>query len=317
MAKRIRVPLPGMELGHVNAYLLECGGEYGLIDVGLATYDAAVGLLRGLKELGIKPSDIGYVFATHYHADHITLISLLSQLASPEYYMGEAELAFLQGVGGVSQFFSRLLEEFKRHGVPQQLLDEMARVAPMVRFKKAFEDVFDLPWRGVKDGEALPCGLRAVATPGHTPGHVVYAAQGYAFTGDHVLPKITPNVSWWFEVEGFNPLAEYLKSLEKVKALGRGLPAHGDELDIGKRVEEIEGHHRERLEDVSKAVEEPATAFEAARRIRWDIGPFDSLDPYNKLFAIGEALAHLYYLESLGAVEAVERGGVVVWRRKL
>jgi hypothetical protein len=50
---RLKIPLPGMELGHVNVYVLRCGDGYGLIDVCLATYDAALLLARGLKSLGI------------------------------------------------------------------------------------------------------------------------------------------------------------------------------------------------------------------------------------------------------------------------
>ena len=48
-------------------------------------------------------------------------------------------------------------------------------------------DVADLPgW-----------SLRAVHTPGHTPGHLCFAEErtGLLFSGDHVLPRITPNIS--------------------------------------------------------------------------------------------------------------------------
>jgi hypothetical protein len=57
------------------------------------------------------------------------------------------------------------------------------------------------------------------------------------------------------------------------------------------------------------------TAFEVARRIRWDVGPFDGLDVYNKFFAVGEALSHLVHLERRGLAESREIDGVVYWRR--
>ena len=56
--------------------------------------------------------------------------------------------------------------------------------------------------------------LRAVATPGHTQGHTVFAdlEQNLLFAGDHVLPRITPSVG--FEaVMGELPLGDYLRSL--------------------------------------------------------------------------------------------------------
>jgi len=82
---RIKVPLPGMELGHVNVYVLKCGDGFGLIDVGLATYEAALALLRGLKTLGIRPQEVAKVFLTHFHADHITLAQFLAEVASPDF----------------------------------------------------------------------------------------------------------------------------------------------------------------------------------------------------------------------------------------
>lgn len=313
--RRITVPLPGMELGHVNAYLVDCGGEYGLIDVGIATYEAAVGLLRGLRAEGVRPSDIGYVFITHFHADHTTLLPLLSELTAADCYIGEEELKLGRSFEG---FVEAIFEEYRRHGIPGALLDEVKRIAPMVKYRRAFEDLWRLPWRGVKDGELLPCGLKALWTPGHTPGHIVYVSAEGAYTGDHILPKITPNISWWYRaVEGFEPLAEYLKSLKKTRGLRRGFPAHGDVInELDKRIDELLRHHEERLADVLSALDRPMTAFEVAGRMHWDMGPFNSLDSFNKFFAIGEALSHLRYLESLGEVEAAEVGGTVVWRRR-
>ncbi len=312
--QRIKVPLPGMELGHVNAYLLDCGGEYALVDVGLATYEAAVGLLKGLKNIGVAPWRIAYIFVTHYHADHITLASLLAQLTSAEYYIGEAEL---KAVGSsFDEFLDNLFSEYARQGAPSSFLEEAKKVAPMVRFRKVFEEVWRLEWKGVKDGEELPCGLKAVWTPGHTPGHIVYVAKGGAFTGDHVLPKITPNISYWYKIEGYDPLGEYLKSLVKTKGLGVGYPAHGDAIpDLDARIDEILRHHEERLAEIESILAEgPMTAYEVARRVKWDIGPFDQLDVYNKFFAVGEALSHLVHLEFRGRVESREQNGLVYWR---
>ena len=40
----------------------------------------------------------------------------------------------------------------------------------------------------------LPCGLRAVLAPGHTPGNIVVVqrAEGWLFSGDQLLPEVTP-----------------------------------------------------------------------------------------------------------------------------
>ncbi len=61
--------------------------------------------------------------------------------------------------------------------------------------------------------------LRAVWTPGHTPGHLCFHDETHdlLLTGDHILPRITPNVSSYDLTD--NPLEEYLGSLEKLRGL--------------------------------------------------------------------------------------------------
>ncbi|MEM1598660.1 MAG: MBL fold metallo-hydrolase [Pyrobaculum sp.] len=307
---RLRLPLPGMELGHVNVYLLKCDEGYGIIDVGLATYEAALALIRGLKSLGVRPGDVAKVYVTHFHADHITLAQFLSEVASPDFYIGSEELRKV--ASSFDELAKIYAEEYKRHGAPPEVAEAFLKIHPMSRYRRSFEDVWKLPWRGVADGEALGCGLKAVWTPGHTPGHTVYQLGDALFTGDHVLPTITPNISW-YPWPGFNPLQSYLKSLEKVKKPLRGLPAHGDEIpNVAARAEEILRHHEQRLVEVLRALKEPMTTYQVARQISWNTGPFDNFDVYNKIFAIGEAYSHLLHLEAEGRVRRIE-GEKILW----
>ncbi|MCX8135465.1 MBL fold metallo-hydrolase [Pyrobaculum aerophilum] len=309
---RISLPLPGMELGHVNVYVVKCSDGYGLIDAGLATYDAALSLLRGLKSLGIKPSEITKVFITHYHADHITLAQFIAEVASPDFYIGEGEVS---EVATSFEDLARLYaEEYRRHGAPAEVAEAFLKIHPMSRYRKAFEDVWKLPWKRVKDGELLDCGLKALSTPGHTPGHTVYIYRDGVFTGDHILPKITPNISW-YPKKGFNPLKAYLNSLRKVYIKAKGYPAHGDEIsDITTQIDELVKHHEKRLGEILAVLKEPLTTYQVAQRIKWDAGSFENFDVYNKIFAIGEAYSHLLYLEEMGAVKRVEKD-VVYWTR--
>jgi glyoxylase-like metal-dependent hydrolase (beta-lactamase superfamily II) len=134
------------------------------------------------------------------------------------------------------------------------------------------------------------------------------------FTGDHVLPKITPNISW-YPIPDFNPLKEYLQSLRKVAWNTRAFPAHGDEMpDLSTRVAELLSHHERRLAEVLKILKEPMTTYQIAQRMAWDAGPFEQFDVYNKIFAIGEAYSHLLYLEEQGVVRRIEKD-VVYWTR--
>ena len=63
----------GLRYGNTNTYF--CGGL--LIDTDMAgTMNA---FRRELKRQGIRPEEIRYVFATHYHPDHMGLIGELMQ----------------------------------------------------------------------------------------------------------------------------------------------------------------------------------------------------------------------------------------------
>jgi hypothetical protein len=57
-----------MELGYVNVYVLRCKDGYGL-----ATYDGALSLVKGLKALGIRLTEMAKVYITHFHASHRAL----------------------------------------------------------------------------------------------------------------------------------------------------------------------------------------------------------------------------------------------------
>jgi glyoxylase-like metal-dependent hydrolase (beta-lactamase superfamily II) len=84
-------------------------------------------------------------------------------------------------------------------------------------------------------------GLKTVDCPGHTPGNlvVVHAAEGWLFSGDQLLPDITPTPGVHFiedpdgEVARIKTLPLFLHSLEGLKRLhiARCFPGHGEPFD--------------------------------------------------------------------------------------
>jgi glyoxylase-like metal-dependent hydrolase (beta-lactamase superfamily II) len=162
------------------------------------------------------------------------------------------------------------------------------------------------PDRWLADGAVLDLRsrtLRAIHTPGHTRGHVVFHDEAGAvlFAGDHVLPHITPSI-------GFQPsitrmaLRDYLGSLRLMLTLpdSRLLPAHGPVCDsTHDRVNELLAHHETRLEQTREAASAgPVTAYQAASAIPWTRRQrkLADLDPMSQLLAIGETAAHLEVL---------------------
>jgi glyoxylase-like metal-dependent hydrolase (beta-lactamase superfamily II) len=155
----------------------------------------------------------------------------------------------------------------------------------------------------------------AVATPGHTQGHYVFADadQGLLFAGDHVLPTITPSIGFeprWVE----QPLRDFLASLAKVRALPdlRLLPAHGPVTESSHaRIDELAAHHDHRLQLCVAAVAEGArTAWDVAGQIPWTRHERrrDELGPFDAVLAAFETLAHLDLLASRGELVRTEEG---------
>jgi glyoxylase-like metal-dependent hydrolase (beta-lactamase superfamily II) len=146
---------------------------------------------------------------------------------------------------------------------------------------------------------------------GHAPEHAALwcASRNVLISGDQVLPRITTNVAVWGSQPEANPLRQFLESMSRFAHLPADalvLPSH-DRVFRGLhlRIAELHAHHAQRLDRLLEACERPITAFQALpllfRR---------RLDDHQLMFAMGEAIAHLHYLEHAGRVRRVEDGGL-------
>jgi glyoxylase-like metal-dependent hydrolase (beta-lactamase superfamily II) len=203
-------------------------------------------------------------------------------------------------------------------GAPASHLEELvtsrqhtAQIGPMVRADRLIEhgDLVDAP--GLR--------LRAVWTPGHTPGHLCFhdEARDVLLTGDHILPRITPNVSSYDMTS--NPLADYLASLGTLRGMqpSEVLPAHEYRFtDLDSRLTDLTEHHRERLAEAERGLmaagSAGTTAWEAAMSVTWS-RPWANLASFQRQAAIGEVLSHLRYLQARGLVAESDIDGVGIW----
>jgi len=229
---RIPLPLPLDGLKAVNVYAITDPGGVDLIDAGMAIVAARERLTEALRELGYGLGDVRNFLVTHIHIDHYSLAVELRREFRTLISLGEDEranmLATREMINGTSSHRVFGAESLRRLGAAELIgsLSTLERHGPM------FADWED-PDRWVADGTDLDLRtrtLRAVHTPGHTLGHLVYhdAASEIMFAGDHVLPHITPSIG--FEPAGNRmALRDYLSSLARTLALpdARLLPAHG------------------------------------------------------------------------------------------
>jgi len=152
---------------------------------------------------------------------------------------------------------------------------------------------------------------------GHAPEHAcLWDRVGRVLiAGDQVLPKITTNVSVWPEQPGANPLRLYLDSLDRFQPMAPDtlvLPSHGLPFrGLHARLEYLRDHHAARLGEALDALVEPRTAAELVPALFRR-----QLDSHQLSFALGEALAHLHFLEAEGrAVRLIDTDGVHRFRK--
>jgi glyoxylase-like metal-dependent hydrolase (beta-lactamase superfamily II) len=309
---RIPLPLPMDALRAVNVYAIADDEGVDLIDGGIALVQARERLTAGLKELGYELGDIRNFFVTHIHADHYSLAVELRETLHNVISLGEGERANIEAMhemarSGANLMFGR--EVLHRMGA-DELAAQMRTAGENERARHPSFPEWDEPDRWLADGTDLDLRsrtLRAVHTPGHTRGHVVFhdAAADIMFAGDHILPHITPSI-------GFEPardrlaLGDFLTSLRRTLTLpdARLLPAHGPvTASTHDRVNELLAFHAQRLTETLHAVQSGcSTAFEAAHVIRWTrhLRQFSELDTMSQFMAVSETAAHLEVLAARG-----------------
>ena len=312
---RIPLPLPMDGLKAVNVYAIETDDGLTLIDGGWAIEVARELLEKCLRDVGYGFGDIRRFLVTHIHRDHYTMAAVLGKELGADVALGRGEepgLDLLNDLENLAEnpFVRALLTAGAADVAEEWVRDDERREMPDPAWW-AYPDMW-------LDGDLeIAVGARtidAVHTPGHTPGHYVYAdrADGLLFAGDHVLPTITPSIGFTMPPAA-HPLADFMASLAKVRSLPdlRILPAHGPLAPSSHtRVDELLAHHEDRLALSLGALSSgPATSQDVARQLPWTRHQraYDALDVFNRGMASMETKAHLELLVARG-VASVEEG---------
>ena len=312
----IPVPLPDNPLRNLNSYLIraEGGGRHLLIDTGFRRAECLDALQEGLAELGVRLEDTD-IFLTHLHSDHT---GLAGDLAAPgaRVYISREDGERLERFRAAAN--THRAEEYITLGFSAEEV-AFLRNSPM----RKYNCVKKLDFSFVADGDTLEYGgrrLRAVLTPGHTPGHLCLydAADRVMFLGDHVLFDITPNITTW---DGFSdPLGHYVHSLMDISIydVRLPLPAHrGISGSMPERIGTIIEHHGARIREMLDVLAAcpGLTPYELSGRMSWRVrGKSPSWADFplqQKWFAVGETAAHLEYLMQRSRVRCENVDGVL------
>jgi len=302
---RLPLPLPLPDLPLVNCYAIVGSDGLTLIDPGWKSEATERALLSHLSTtLDAGPAEVRRILVTHAHWDHYSHALDWSERHGTEVMLGKGEQKSIERLDLSKGSFPAQVELLRGAGAA-----ELAEAIATLPLEEHEVDIpFGPPGRWLKDGDEIDCGGRtvtAIATPGHTRGHMVYALDGLQFTGDHVLPRITPALAFEQEPQR-QPLASYLSSL-RLHLDGpdhRLLPAHGRVTpSVRLRARELLAHHDQRLAQVLDLVAGgKSTAYEAAEAMRWTrrAKTLDQLGPVHAMTAVLEVRAHLEFLVDRG-----------------
>jgi glyoxylase-like metal-dependent hydrolase (beta-lactamase superfamily II) len=126
------------------------------------------------------------------------------------------------------------------------------------------------------------------------------------FTGDHVLPRISPNIGISAQMMGRDALGEYLESLTAMRVWDDFEVCPGHEYrfrGLAARCDQLRDHHAARCREISEVIQSTGStsAWRTAEQLTWSRG-WSSLEGGNRRGALAETLAHIEYLRRRGII---------------
>lgn len=192
----------------VSTYVMKSGNDIVLFDAGLGVNGGGQTVAL-LEALGIKTTDVNYLYVSHFHGDHIGGMINDGQVVFPnaKVYVGKVE------------YDAWMAMPEDRNG---QVREIMGAYKDQLNFFE-FDDV-------------LPNGVKAINAVGHTPGHTVFQKAELLIIADLMhgaaLQMEHPEYNANFDMDKEQAAASRARILEYVKAnnlmmAGMHLPAPG------------------------------------------------------------------------------------------
>jgi glyoxylase-like metal-dependent hydrolase (beta-lactamase superfamily II) len=197
-----------------------------LVDTGLP--GKAGRLAQALRPMGSAVKEIRHVLVTHHHVDHTGSLAALCRETDATVYCSPVDAPIVRG--------DRMPPKLNRAKVSGRVLGPaIERLGP----KRAEPHTID---HALADGETLPIagGMRVIATPGHTAGHVSFLLDrdgGILVAGDAAGARGTkagPPVGAIFGM-ATEDIAEAVRSFQKLATFDfeAALTGHGNPVRSG------------------------------------------------------------------------------------
>lgn len=310
----IPAPLPFASPRWVNVYLIDDADGVTMIDCGVDWEPGHQAITDGLAVLGIDASSIHTLIVSHLHPDHVGMAPRLQREWGVSLLMHRKAATLYQRYNDTPGLAARTTRLADLHGVPTELKQAFADLGTRPDFMPRMSP----PDVVVDDGDVIPLGhgryLEVLHTPGHEQAHICLrdSATKILFSGDHVLPRITPVVMFDEDVD--DSLGLYLASLRRLVDLRIELtyPAHGVIVEHGgRRAEQIVVHHERRLSGMVDVVEpRPATAWTVMTSVYRPLA-----SPLEQRLGLRETVSHLEHLRLIGTLDLLAEAEPWHYRR--
>jgi glyoxylase-like metal-dependent hydrolase (beta-lactamase superfamily II) len=316
------MPLP-FALNHINLWLLADGEGHAAVDTGFALdpvkaawKSALAGPRSGIPGGQSQTRRLTRCIVTHCHPDHLGLAAWLERETGAGLWMSQGDYLaahmMAEQIGSYS--IPAMVEFFRRHGLEQARIDGL--IARGNGYKRGVPEI-PATYRRLFDRQVLRIGdheWQTIVGHGHAPEHMsLYCAElGVLISGDMLLPRISTNISVMASNPHGDPLGLFLASIDGLRALPEDtlvLPSHGRPFrGLHERVDQLHAHHAERCTVLLAAC---AGAAKSAAELIGVLFGRELPDPHQTMFAMGEAIAHLNYLEHAGKMQRIDDNGLV------
>lgn len=294
----LRIPNPFLE-GRNGVYVIH-SDPLTLIDTGVATEKAERELRQSLQDNNIAIQDIGRIVLTHKHIDHVGNAWWLQRESGAEILIHEIETASISDVDPRGHRWRDLiLRRFETWNVPEEMTTHASQASA---FAWEIQPAVPTP---LVAGQKIDLGggeLEIIHTPGHTKGSVCLKLDRLLFSGDHVLPNVSPNIGGG-DLRHSGLLTEFLASMITCRDLAPEidwvLPGHGEAFqNLSERCQKLYDHHQQRLDDMTDILQRqgPLNVYSMATEM------FGKITNMHVVLGCAEAQAHLEYLVDEGRV---------------
>lgn len=311
------VTLPKNPLKALNCFIIKSGDRTLVIDSGFDHPETEKMFFAGLEEVGAEVGKTD-MFLTHLHADHSGLAAKFKNKYEGKIYCSAIDTEYINKMN-VDLYSQNFVPILKSMGINAEVDFFETHPGLVYCIKEPIETIIS------KEGDKISIGdydFEVIDVSGHTPGHLALYDKKHKilFGGDHILNKITPNISFW-DFKFGDILGTYLKNLDKIYSMDINIvfSAHRNIIENPKlRIDELKKHYADRNKEVLELLKqgEKFNSVQIASKMKWDYraNNFEEFPNNQKWFATGEALANLEHLRAKNLATCEFVNGVVFYK---